>query len=1011
VALIIRLLGDLLVTRGGRPVVLPASKRTRALLGFLVATGTAQTRQSLCDLLWDGPDDPRAALRWSLTKLRNVVNDDHAIRLEADRERVGFRPREAQIDIAAVKTLLPGGVAAADIAALEAAAPLLAGEFLDGLDLPTCPRFHHWCMAEREAMGALRRGVLGELVQRLRDQPARALAHARALVAADPLSETAHASLIRLLTQTGRTDDAEAHCRRAAEMLRQEVGASQAEVLRSALRESRMRRPAADPPRPSQSTALPAMVGRETECALIDSAVAALTVNAAPTPLLFVGVPGIGKTRLLDAMAAAASGAHVLCARCFEAEMVRPYGCIADALRLLPPAFFPAALHGRLAALLPDLGPLASGTDRAGLLDSIAELLRGLAARRPVLLLLDDLQWLDEASAALLHVLVRRAIPRVLVAGAARVGELDDNPWAKRLAQSLARAGLMDIVPVGALSPTETARLTGAAPGSAEATEAFRQSGGNPLLVLELTQARVRGSASLGGHGIAALIADQLSRLSDEEQEVLVAAAVVGGEFRLELLEAVLGQTGAALLGRIARLERLGVLRATANGQFDFTHDLIRQGIYRLQSQPHRRFLHRQIARTLATVAADEPSLYGDLVHHAGLAEDHAVAANACLATAEHCLRVFANAEAAATAERGLAHLQRLSVTRERICQTIALLSVRTFSGVGSRMRDTGALLDAMEKACDNAELAGLFAEAAHAQHTIAWLLVSTNDTVRAEKATLRAEQISRTADVATRCHQLANTGRCLLEVDSDGPSAIALIDEANALAKAHNLRFVELEWGRALAARWRGDLAEAATLMAHALGFARIREDRWRESECLGRLAGIALERGELAEAAVHCAEIQAVMARMALPSAPFAQALDALVHVANSQPGAELAVQAGLAALRAADDKARLAYLLNAWATLLLERDELPDADAAAAEAASLAVRVRQPTEVAVAWALRTCIAAIGGDHASASAHLAAAQSAIDASAVSARARQYFERAVSKLAAIPTLSPTHAA
>ena len=196
----IRLLGDLRVERDGQEVALPPSKRTRALLGYLVATGRSQTRQSLCDLLWDGPDDPRAALRWSLTKLRNVVDDAAGARLVADRERVAFTPRDAQVDVATARELLGGGVAQADTAALEAAAPVLAGEFLDGLDLPVCQRFHHWCMAEREAMGILRRAALAELIRRLRNEPARALRHARALVAADPLSEGAHASLIRLLT-------------------------------------------------------------------------------------------------------------------------------------------------------------------------------------------------------------------------------------------------------------------------------------------------------------------------------------------------------------------------------------------------------------------------------------------------------------------------------------------------------------------------------------------------------------------------------------------------------------------------------------------------------------------------------------------------------------------------------------------------------------------------------------------------------------------------------------------
>ena len=75
------LLGELRVLRCGNPVALPASKRSRALLGYLVGVGRAESRQALCDLLWDGPDDPRAELRWSLSKLRPVVDDAGATRI------------------------------------------------------------------------------------------------------------------------------------------------------------------------------------------------------------------------------------------------------------------------------------------------------------------------------------------------------------------------------------------------------------------------------------------------------------------------------------------------------------------------------------------------------------------------------------------------------------------------------------------------------------------------------------------------------------------------------------------------------------------------------------------------------------------------------------------------------------------------------------------------------------------------------------------------------------------
>ena len=72
----IQLLGELGVYRDGERLGLPPSKKTRALLAYLVATRRPHTRAQLCALLWDGPDDPRAQLRWSLTKVRPLVDSE-----------------------------------------------------------------------------------------------------------------------------------------------------------------------------------------------------------------------------------------------------------------------------------------------------------------------------------------------------------------------------------------------------------------------------------------------------------------------------------------------------------------------------------------------------------------------------------------------------------------------------------------------------------------------------------------------------------------------------------------------------------------------------------------------------------------------------------------------------------------------------------------------------------------------------------------------------------------------
>src|SRR6185436_5814351 len=112
----IRLLGKLEVLRGGEPRVLPASKKSRALLAYLVVTARSHLRERLCDLLWEAPDDPRASLRWSLAKIRPLVDDGEAVRLSGGGDEVSFDPRGAKVDMLEVRAELAGGAAVASLA-------------------------------------------------------------------------------------------------------------------------------------------------------------------------------------------------------------------------------------------------------------------------------------------------------------------------------------------------------------------------------------------------------------------------------------------------------------------------------------------------------------------------------------------------------------------------------------------------------------------------------------------------------------------------------------------------------------------------------------------------------------------------------------------------------------------------------------------------------------------------------------------------------------------------------
>ncbi|MEP7281444.1 MAG: AAA family ATPase [Rubrivivax sp.] len=972
----IRLLGDLQLHCGDAVVPLPPSRRTRALLGYLVASAGAQSRSMLCDLLWDGPDDPRAALRWSLTKLRPLVDDAQGRRLTADRERVGFVARDCEVDIVQVRTLLAAGAAATPLPALEQAAVLLRGEFLDGLELPGCYRFHHWCMALREQHGGLRRAVLEALVVRLAPEPDRALPYAHAMVAADPLAEAAHAALVRLLAAAGRYPAAERHHDWARELLRREVALPADGPLDEAIRQARRalrepgagaaaspHAPAGEPVAPALASGAPAaqgaapgappapLLGRGTEHELIVDALAGS--RAARALLLFTGEPGIGKTRVLEHLAetAVAAGRRVVRGRCFEAEMVRPYGPWLDGLRSVPLDGVPAATLAHAAPLL--AGQAAEDGNRERLFDAAVALLQALAAQQPLVLLFDDLQWIDEVSAALLHYVVRTldgATPLLLLAGAARAGEVEDNARAKGLLHSLAREGLLWRHALGPLGVDDARTLLDAVPVDPE--DALRQSGGNPLYLLELARAARRG-ADAAGRSVDALIDDRLRSLDDAARELLGWAAAMGGPLRPDLLADAAGLPVAEVLARMERFEQRGLVRPAGPGRFDFAHDLVRGVVYRGLSQPRRQAIHRQFARALGAASRDDPWLHGELVRHADLANDPLGAARASLAAGEHCLRVFANGAAGAAADHGLACVADLMPGPERVKLEIGLLGVCVAAAAGPGGRRLPALVERIEAATRAAEALGLHAEAGEGWQILAFWQQQASDTGRTHASTLAAERLTRRADAATHCRQLANSGRCLLDIEADPVRGRELLEEAATLATELDLKLMEIEWGRGLIARAHGRLDAACDALARGVDLARLTGNHWRELECLVWLATVELEHGRLADVQRHVGEIGDAARRMGDAPAPFAQALGAIARLREGVGAAEPVLAASLDQLRELDDKAHLAYALNEAAMLSLAAGRPEAATACATEALAAARAVRRPTEVAVALA----------------------------------------------------------
>lgn len=279
-ALTLNLLGDLEVLRDGQPLPLPPSKKTRALLAYLALHPRAFSREHLCDLLWELPDDPRGSLRWSLSKLRRLTDDPGRTRIIADRLSVRLDTSDIDLDVRALHAAFVQGLHQAPIDTLEAVAVRYRGPFLESLDLANFHDFHGWCLAERERAMRAQTTLLSALLERLAAFPERALPHAHALVRLTPFDEDARADLIRLLLILNRPREADQHVQLGMRLLKEAGIPTNGALLRA--RRSRVGRGVISDATPTVDPALltPPQGGDDGRGERVDAALASLEPEA-----------------------------------------------------------------------------------------------------------------------------------------------------------------------------------------------------------------------------------------------------------------------------------------------------------------------------------------------------------------------------------------------------------------------------------------------------------------------------------------------------------------------------------------------------------------------------------------------------------------------------------------------------------------------------------------------------------------------------------------------------------
>ncbi|HEV7366567.1 MAG TPA: AAA family ATPase [Gemmatimonadales bacterium] len=547
-----------------------------ALLIYLARSPRGRTREHLVGLLW--PEKPEPAARHSLNEairvLRRYLGDTS---VDTTGGQVRLAPEAVSLDVERLEEL-------ADAGDWEAAAGLVAGDFLEGFAIAGASEFEDWLATERATVRHRSVDVLvhhnDELVRA--GQASEAAVVAQRALALDPVSEHALQATMRSLVLAGdRTSALERYDAFSSRLKREVATAPTAETqaLAERVRHERSIRPPlrtkAGEQKESESRV--SLVGRQAELSLLVDAAAAAGRERASCALVIEGESGVGKTRLTEELLARLrlDGVTVAAVRAVEADQDEEWsGLVGLARSGLLQAGGLAAAPARALAVFADASPewgdrfpsLPRDGAPLSLGRALSEILRAAADEQPVALAVDDAQWLDQASMLALLAALRdlESAPLILIFATDSVPpriELDD--LRSRLGRNVRGAAVR-------LRPLDWAALRVLArrmlPGFSEleiervVRRVATDSAGLPLLAVELLRAVALGLDLRGDAGawpdpyktldqtlpgdlpdtVLAAIRVDFRRLTAPAQRALSAAAVLGDRVSLDMLAHVL---------------------------------------------------------------------------------------------------------------------------------------------------------------------------------------------------------------------------------------------------------------------------------------------------------------------------------------------------------------------------------------------------------------------------------------------------------------------------------------
>jgi tetratricopeptide (TPR) repeat protein len=472
-------------------------------------------------------------------------------------------------------------------------------------------------------------------------------------------------------------------------------------------------------------------VGRESELKQLQSAFDG-AISGQGALMMVTGEPGIGKTSLCEQLSTYVTlrGGRTLVGHCYEAgSLSLPYLAFVEALRSYVLTRDPKDLKEELGSGAADVARIISEIrerlkiklrtqkdpeeERYRLLQGVSEFLTNAANVQPMLVVLEDLHDADKGTLEMLtHVSRNLAGARLLLVGTYRDVEVDrSHPLSAALAE-LRRVSTYGRVLLRGLNADEVRRMMETICGHAVpwslAEAVHRQTEGNPLFVQEVIRylaeegliARKEGQwrptkdtpleMSIP-EGLRDVIGKRLSLLNPECNQLLSVASVIGREFAMETLKAMVGANEDVFVSALKEAVRLSVLEERSQKgmvRYRFTHAFFRQTLYEEMIAPQRLKLHQQVARSLETLYArrleEHATELAEHFSHSTDAADLAKAVSYAEVAAKKATGVYAYGEAVRLLEQALKVQEVLDLEgKARRCDLLLALGDALLLGGG----------------------------------------------------------------------------------------------------------------------------------------------------------------------------------------------------------------------------------------------------------------------------------------------------------------------------------------